>query len=90
MTSNLFTFRKLSSALFVLAVAAKSFSEPGVADGGASPHAQVRSVGLDEVRWTEGFWAKRHDSLCHEMLPGLVRLMDGTNYTQYFRNFEIC
>lgn len=89
MTSNLFTFRKLSSALFVLAVAAKSFSEPGVADGGASPHAQVRSVGLDEVRWTEGFWAKRHDSLCHEMLPGLVRLMDGTNYTQYFRNFEI-
>lgn len=60
-----------------------------VVKNSASPHAQVRTVGLDEVRWTDGFWAQRFDFCRTNMLPNMGRLMEGTNYTQFFRNFEI-
>jgi hypothetical protein len=54
-----------------------------------SPFAQVEQIQLGEVCWTNGFWADRFE-LCHtQMLPSLGRLMEGTNYSQYFRNFEI-
>src|ERR1017187_3187919 len=54
-----------------------------------SPFAQVEQIQLGEARWTYGFWADRFE-LCHtQMLPSMGRLMEGTNYSQYFRNFEI-
>jgi DUF1680 family protein len=56
---------------------------------GSSPFAQVEQTQPGEVRWTNGFWADRFE-LCHtQMLPSMGRLMEGTNYSQYFRNFEI-
>jgi DUF1680 family protein len=58
-------------------------------DTAASPHAAVRSVGLDEVKWTQGFWADRFELFRTQMLPGMGRLMAGTNYSQFFRNFQI-
>lgn len=57
----------------------------GVTDTSLSPHARLRSVALDDVRWTEGFWA---DGDCYKWLeavahvhaltedPRLDRLMD--------------
>jgi DUF1680 family protein len=74
-------------AVFVFTFAAAA--EPGVVDTTSSPFAKIRTVGLDEAKWTRGFWADRFD-LCRErMIPGMDRLMEGTNYTQFFRNFEI-
>jgi uncharacterized protein len=58
-------------------------------DTSASPYAVVRPVGLDEVHWTTGFWADRFELCQTQMLPSLGRLMEGTNYSQYLRNFEI-
>lgn len=74
--------------LFLLGAFAASAAAP-LLDNAASPHAQVRTVGLDEVRWTDGFWAQRFDACRTEMLPSMRRLMEGTNYTHFFRNFEI-
>ena len=54
-----------------------------------SPFAQVRAIGLSEVRWTGGFWANRFEHCRTQMVPGMMRLMTGTNYTQFLRNFEI-
>src|SRR5690349_6610512 len=54
-----------------------------------SPHAQVQSIGLSEVHWTSGFWADRVELCRTQMIPSMERLMEGTNYSQYFRNFEI-
>ncbi len=31
-----------------------------------SPHAKLKGVNLDSVRWTEGFWRRRHDQ-CREV-----------------------
>jgi DUF1680 family protein len=66
-----------------------SAAEAPLTDTSASPHAAVRPVGLDEVRWTRGFWADRFELCRAEMLPNMGRLMEGTNYSQFFRNFEI-
>ncbi|HMP82252.1 MAG TPA: glycoside hydrolase family 127 protein [Verrucomicrobiota bacterium] len=41
------------------------------------------------MRWTTGFWGDRFENCRTNMLPNMGRLMEGTNYTQFFRNFEI-
>ncbi len=71
--------------LILMAMVAPVFaSEPA-----ASPFAQVRTVGLDEVRWTDGFFFDRFELCRTQMVPSMARLMTGTNYTQFLRNFEI-
>ncbi|HEY3761673.1 MAG TPA: glycoside hydrolase family 127 protein [Verrucomicrobiae bacterium] len=64
-------------------------ASPGVVDTAASPFAAVRTVGLDEAHWTHGFWEDRFELCQTQMVPAMGRLMEGTNYSQYFRNFQI-
>ncbi|MBV9122608.1 MAG: glycoside hydrolase family 127 protein, partial [Planctomycetes bacterium] len=62
---------------------------PGLADTSASPHVIVRSVGLADVKWTEGFWASRL-AVCREnLLPAMGRIMEGTEPSQFLENFRI-
>ncbi|HZT22878.1 MAG TPA: glycoside hydrolase family 127 protein [Verrucomicrobiae bacterium] len=61
----------------------------GLVDNSASPFAKVQSVGLKESRWTSGFWAERFNLCRTQMVPAMERLMSGTNYSQFFYNFEI-
>jgi DUF1680 family protein len=56
---------------------------------GQSPFAKVEPIQPGEVRWTNGFWADRFELCRTQMLPNMGRLMEGTNYSQYYRNFEI-
>lgn len=79
---------RLNLTLFLLAASTAGATAP-VLDNSASPHAQVRTVGLNEVQWTAGFWAARFASCRTQMLPGMARLLEGTNYSQFLRNFEI-
>jgi DUF1680 family protein len=77
-TTLLFTFVSLSA----LATA-------GVVDDSSSPFAKVQTVGLGEAKWTHGFWADRFTLCRTQMVPHMERLMGGTNYSQFFRNFQI-
>jgi hypothetical protein len=70
-------------AFFVSAVGCNA------ADAAISPHAKVQPVGLDEIHWTRGFWADRFELCRTQMIPNMERLMEGTNYSQYFQNFRI-
>ena len=54
-----------------------------------STHAKVQPLALGEARWTSGFWGNRFELCRTQMIPSMERLMEGTNYTQFFRNFEI-
>ena len=54
-----------------------------------SPFAKVEPLPLSEVRWTDGFFFDRFELCRTQMVPGMMRLMTGTNYTQFLRNFEI-
>ncbi|MFH1920166.1 MAG: hypothetical protein ABIP48_09815 [Planctomycetota bacterium] len=44
----------------------------GVVDTSKSEHARLRSVDMDDVRWTAGFWANRGLSYMEVWIP-LVR-----------------
>jgi len=44
---------------------------------------------MGEARWTSGFWAGRFELCRTNMIPSMGRLMAGTNYTHFLRNFEI-
>ncbi len=54
-----------------------------------SPFAKIEPLALSEARWTEGFFADRFELCRTQMVPSMMALMQGTNYTQFFRNFEI-
>src|SRR2546426_550478 len=56
---------------------------------GASPYGKVENVALTEVRWTGGFWAERMEVCRSNMVPGLWKIMEGTNYSQFYQNFRI-
>jgi uncharacterized protein len=51
--------------------------------------ATIHPVPLTEVRWTKGFWAERQAVCVTNMIPALWSIMQGTNYSQFYRNFEI-
>ena len=57
----------------VLAVSHAWAADQPVVDDQHSPFAQVRSVGLSEVRWTAGFWADRYELCRTVMIPSLER-----------------
>lgn len=63
--------------------------KPGLTETSASPHALVRSVGLGDVRWTEGFWADRFTTCCESMVPNLETVMGGTEPSQFYHNLKI-
>ncbi len=60
-----------------------------LADTSRSPHATLQPVALNEVRWTDGFWAQRFESCRAQMLPAMWELMSGTNRSHYLENFRI-
>ncbi len=64
-------------------------AEPGVVDTTSSPFAKIHTMGLDEAHWTRGFFADRLELCRTQMVPSMARLMEGTNYSQFLRNFEI-
>ncbi len=60
-----------------------------VTDVAASPMDKVQPIGLNSAHWTDGFWKERFELCRTQMIPSMERLMEGTNYSQFFRNFEI-
>src|SRR5688572_24819825 len=79
---------KLVTALGCLALGMVRAAAP-LADTSLSPFAVVRPVGLEQVRWTGGFWGERFDLCCTQMIPSMWSLMEGTNYTHFYQNFRI-
>jgi hypothetical protein len=54
-----------------------------------SPHAAVAPVGLDAVRWTDGFWADRFDTVRKRSIPAMWEIMKGTTYKPFYQNFLV-
>lgn len=90
MRSAVRTISAFALRFFLVAISfTLSAGEQGLVDTTSSPFAQIRTIGLDEARWNRGFWADRIELCRTQMVPSMARLMEGTNYSQFFRNFEI-
>jgi len=77
----------LSLALTIMVTPA--FANEPMAAAKVRPFAKVEPLALGEAHWTSGFWAERFELCRTNMLPSMGRLMEGTNYAQFLRNFEI-
>ena len=80
---------KIETAIFAAMISFSAMAGTGAVDDSSSAFAKVQTVGLDEAKWTRGFWADRFELCRTQMLPNMGRLMEGTNYSQFYRNFEI-
>src|SRR5262245_48651308 len=60
-----------------------------LANDSVRPHAKVQPLALGDVHWTSGFWSSRFEQCRTNMVPNMGRLMGGTNYSQFLRDFEI-
>lgn len=81
---------RVFGTLGLLLLAANLSAAPAsLLDAARSPHAKLQPAALDEVRWTEGFWAQRFESCRAQMLPAMWELMSGTNRSHYLENFRI-
>jgi uncharacterized protein len=82
--------KKIVLTLILIAAAHYSLlAAPAVVDTSGSPFAEIHPVGLGESQWTDGFWKDRFDLCRTQMVPDMDRLMEGTNYSQFYYNFEI-
>jgi uncharacterized protein len=54
-----------------------------------SPQAAVESVGVNEVRWTDGFWADRVQTCRDSSIPSMWELMESGRYKPFLAHFRI-
>lgn len=54
-----------------------------------SPYAQLSSVDIGNVTWTNGFWADRFKVCRDTMIPNLWRVYTDPKISHAYRNFEI-
>lgn len=52
-------------------------------------YARMTPLPPGATRWTDGFWAQWFERCRTQTVPALDRILSGTNYTQFWRNFEI-
>jgi DUF1680 family protein len=60
-----------------------------IADTTKSPHAKIKPVKIDEVRWTDGFWADRVDTCHNKSVPAMWELMRDGTYKPFLEHFLI-
>jgi len=69
------------------AVSAKT--SRGITNTSSSPYVKLRSVDINDVKWTQGFWAERFD-LCHKvMVPNMWQLLKDPNISHAYTNFLV-
>jgi uncharacterized protein len=83
MKKNIILF---STILFSTAFLAQN---KGLVDNSASPYSKLRSVGLQDVNWTGGFWKEQLNVENKETLPYMWNLYHDEKVTHAYANFEI-
>jgi uncharacterized protein len=78
----------LVSSLIVLACCAQA-QEKSLTNTTKSPYAKLRSVDMNAVQWTGGFWAERFRVCRDSMVPNMWRIYNDDNVSHAFKNFKI-
>jgi DUF1680 family protein len=61
----------------------------GLINTSGSPFVSMQSVDMDDVIWTNGFWAERFNVCSTSMVPGLYETYSRADISHSFKNFEI-
>lgn len=54
-----------------------------------SPHAKLKSIDMENVQWTTGFWAERFHVCKESMVPHMMGNYMNAEVSHAYRNFEI-
>lgn len=54
-----------------------------------SPYAKLKPVEMDQVHWTDGFWANRFEVCKQSMVPQLWDVYNDEHISHAYKNFEI-
>ncbi|MBZ4043878.1 aceric acid hydrolase [Flavobacterium hibisci] len=76
----------LSSILFSTAFIAQN---KGLVANSESPYSKLQSVGLQDVKWTSGFWKEQFDVETKNTLPYMWDLYHNDEVSHAYKNFEI-
>jgi len=75
--------------ILLFATVAGKGKDRGIANTANSPYAKLRSVDIDDVRWTKGFWAEKFDQ-CHKvMIPNMWDVLSDPERAHAWQNFRI-
>ena len=76
----------LSALLFSSAFMAQN---KGLVANSQSPYSKLQSVGLEDVKWTNGFWKEQFDVETKKTLPYMWNLYHNDSISHAYKNFEI-
>ncbi len=86
---------KNTTAGFLIAALLATAASDGIAAGrqivnvSASPHVKFRAIGLDEARWTGGFWGERWEQDVRVTLPTMKQVMELPDNSATFHNLRV-
>ncbi|MFI1743654.1 aceric acid hydrolase [Thalassobellus sediminis] len=63
--------------------------DKGLVANGNSPHAKLKSVNLQDVKWTKGFWKEQFDVELEQTIPFMWDLYHNDSISHAYANFEI-
>ncbi len=85
--------RVLSGFLIVAASVFSGFQlkaqEKSLMNTSQSPYVKMSNIDMDDVQWTDGFWAERFDVCKKTMVPFMWSILNDPEISHSFRNFEI-
>jgi DUF1680 family protein len=61
----------------------------GLVNTASSPYGRLRSVDMNDVQWTHGFWADKFDQCARVMVPNMWRLLSNTEISFAYHNFLV-
>ncbi len=83
------SFHHIPIVIVCLACSAAPGEDRGLANTWASPHVQLRCTDIDDVHWTDGFWAERFDRCHRVMVPNMWRLLEDSEISHAYDNFLV-
>ena len=82
-------FIRLPFFLCMLATGFVAAQSNSLVNTSKSPYAILHSLDMDDVKWTNGFWAERFAICKDSMVPNLWRIYNDPKTSHAFKNFEI-
>lgn len=73
----------------MLATLVANAQDRALVNTSTSPYAKLKGVNMDDVHWTNGFWADRFEVARKAMVPHMGALLHDPEISHAYRNFEI-
>ena len=81
--------KKIFVSLLLLTSTLLQAQEKSLVNTAKSPYAKLRSVDMNAVQWTTGFWSDRFQVCRDSMVPNMWRIYNDDKISHAFKNFKI-